>query len=172
MYKFMLAASGTMAALALLAGITAATPAQAATAATHCHWSTKEFNLPEKPDMTVQLDICIHREPKSGAYYEYDVYLSEAKWDALPFFGGKRFNHFTVNLRGERGSTRESNGYPYDLNFNESASGSRGYYYTEGGVQLLSTAATGWTADGYVSYDIASDGKGSALWQLHGTESV
>lgn len=171
MRKGMLAAGGTVAACALFAGIAMATPAQAATT-THCAWTTKMFNLPGKPDMKIELDICIHREPESGGWYTYDVFLNEAKWDALPIFPGKRFNHFTVYLRGEHGATRHSNGQPYYLNFNESASGSRDYYYTDGGVQFLSTIGTGWTADGYVSYDVANDGKPAATWQLNGTASV
>ena len=166
----MLAAAGTSAALALLAGITAATPAQAATASTHCAWTTKKFDLPGlQPNIKVEVDICIHREPKAGSYYTYDVYLNEVKWSAFPGFSHKRFNFFDVNLRGEHGTWHEAT--TYYPNLNGPASGEQTYYDGDGS-QFVSSAATGWTADGYVAYDIANDGRGSAHWQLHGTASV
>lgn len=173
-------AASALGASVVLGGVAVASPAQAATT-TRCHTSTKSFNLPSKPDVTVSLNICA-RSWTQGGFHHYRAWLNKASWNgSLWFIGGTRFHAFNVNMRLEHGTKRipscNSSGV-CTLNsltsvINDNESGSRSYSSTgHGSVGRNSKSATSWVADATVDFDIAGDGTGWRSWDLHGTAAV
>jgi hypothetical protein len=176
------AAACTIAAAVTLGGTLAlAAPAQAA-GTTQCKTSSKSFPLPGKPDVRVNLNICIQYTGSSGGYRYYKAWLNKASWDGTSWYtGGKRFNHFSVLMYAQSGSTTVKN---CSYGICEQRDVSSAINNSERGSQTYSSGASGygiayvktkkryWTADATAYYDIADDGKPTASWGLGGTASV
>ncbi|WP_329155822.1 hypothetical protein OIU91_41300 (plasmid) [Streptomyces sp. NBC_01456] len=175
------AASAIAAAVAIGGSVTLAAPAQAA-ATTHCKTSSKNFDLPGKPDVKVSLNICIKYTGSSGGYRHYKAWVNKASWEGNSFYiGGKRFNDFSILMRAEHGSTKVEN-CNYGIceersvsgEINDSNSGSKTFATGASGYgeAYVKTKSKNWTADATAYVDIADDGKGSKAWGLTGTSAV
>lgn len=152
-------------ALAAVAGIMTAVPIAPAQAATvKCSaWQSKSFDLPNKPDITVSIAVCIH---KDGNYrHGYFLY----KWPATTLFG-KRFDKFVLKPRLERYDTDIKLG-SCDITgvINDSSRAYAGRCVTP---TSNSSAQGGWTGDGSVTYNIDADGLGDRGWSLTGSPAV
>ncbi|MEJ8654801.1 hypothetical protein WKI65_43885 [Streptomyces sp. MS1.AVA.3] len=167
----------------VILGGTMAGPAQAAdsthgvraASTTKCHTSTKTFDLPSKPDITMKATICAKYRGSWGGYRHYMTWLHKVSWDGSWFNPGTRFNDLYFSTRAEHGSdhrgTHEANDMRSEVNNNSSGSKTfktGAYAY---GVTYVTTKKKNWTADGYAVYD-ANNGKGTRTWQLHGTAAV
>ncbi|MFD3424330.1 hypothetical protein [Streptomyces decoyicus] len=168
-----LAASAVGASI-LLSGVAMASPAQAASS-TKCHTTTKTFDLPSKPDLTVKATLCAKYNGKWGGYRHYQTWLHKVSWDGSWWNPGTRFDDLYFGTRAEHGHDHRSSGEVNDIRteVNNKASGSK--VFTSGpsgyGVTYVKTKKTNWTADGYAKFN-ANDGKGTRTWQLHGTAAV
>jgi hypothetical protein len=173
-----MATAATTGALLFGGAVATAGNAQAAPT-TQCKTSTKSFDLPGKPDVTVSVKICIQYTGTSSGYRDYSAWVSKASWDGTSsFIGGTRFNSFSIHMRAEHGSTKVTNcsndiceNRDISSEINGSEKGSK--TFTNGyGMVYVKTKKKTWTADGYAYPDIASDGKSGKTWELNGTASV
>lgn len=169
--------ASALGATVVLGGLSMAGPAQAASS-THCKTTTKTFNLPSKPDVSVSAKICAKYTKTSGGYRHYRAWVSKVSWDGTQWFiGGTRFNDFLIDLRLEHGKkTRVGTSDASDKNvaseINNNESGSVSFSPGHYGSVDIATKKTRWTADATVDYDISGDGKGYKAWGLHGTAAV
>ncbi|MER0476973.1 hypothetical protein ABR737_01140 [Streptomyces sp. Edi2] len=169
-------AASAVGASVILGGVALAGPAQAATT-TQCHTTTKSFDLPSKPDVTVRAKICVKDTGTYGGYHHYKAWLSKVSWDGSWWNPGTRFNDFYFNVGAQHGShgAWKSSGESNDVRseINDNSSGSKSFSSGAGGygVTYVTTKQRGWTADGYAVFD-ANDGRGARTWQLHGTAAV
>lgn len=148
-----------------LAGALAlATPAGADTVA--CRTNHKKFSLPHKPDLNVDVNLCVIRESQSG---RLRAYTSIRWWPTTTLPGGTRFNDFVIKLRLERhDKIKKSASYDVVVPINTERNSARNYY----GVWVSSPPRGGWSADGVVVYDIHDDGLGDVVWNLTGSSVI
>ena len=181
MRKFKLAALAGLAALSMAVGFTGTANAGVLYQPhpTHCAKTTKTFNLPYKPDMTITMELCIER----ASTHSYFTWIDYAKWSTPWYDGGAKPRFYYVhsyvhgqNLDGTvvRGPSNNGSGQPnaeQTWDFNEK-DGSRTYQpYGGWGCVGWSSSKSGWFAGANVYYDIVGDGKGEQVWHLHPTLS-
>lgn len=146
-------------------GVAVASPAQAAI--TECGpVNTRNFNLPGKPDITVDVIVCVEN---NGADYRaawFNIYWRGPVGSTL---FGDRFNFFKADVWLEKAQVIK-----------------RTYSCDHTGVinNLDDDADTclmpfkhgesdgSWTGDGYIYYDIKDDGKDPVVWSLTGSPHV
>ncbi|MFK0295229.1 hypothetical protein ACIQU6_32820 [Streptomyces sp. NPDC090442] len=98
------AAASALGASVALAGFATAAPAQAASPTT-CRVTTKSFNLPGKPDVTVSASICARYTGSWGGYRHYRAWLGRVEWTGDAWWiGGKRFSDFSFYVKAHHGS--------------------------------------------------------------------
>ena len=140
--------------------------------ASHCHKSSKTFNLPNKPDMTVTLELCIDEMAHEGNTYWFRADIDYAKWSASPYIQtGKRFNYFHVyaSARNANSGRVVPNQYGNTFNFNASPNGYRYYSPQMTGwadTEWASPGRSGWYATANAYVDISGDGKPAIPWHL------
>lgn len=154
----------TTAAVVLAVGSVIAVPAAHADTV-KCSKNVKKFNLPDKPDVTVTVNLCIKRSSSNGRITAY----ASMKWDGS-WPRGTRFNDFDFLLLLERYDvTKERFTFPMDTAINSTTDGTRNFVP---GLYRDRTARGGWSADGVITYDIAGDGDGNKLWILTGSPVI
>lgn len=144
------------------AALTAA-PTQAAPE-TCTDWQDKEFST-SGLDTDVSIKLCVTKYggniPEHGAY-------AYTKWGDGG--GARKFDNFDVHVRLERNNTVYANGtcdYTGEVNADSSGGPKRCF----GGADT-SPRAGGWTADGYVAYNLDADGEGGTTWSLRGSPQI
>ncbi|MGZ0148697.1 hypothetical protein ACXJJ3_16610 [Kribbella sp. WER1] len=152
-----LAASVAFAAVTTL-GVT---PASAATA---CRTNVKSVSLPGKPDVKFTVQLCVSG---SGTYRHAQAKLS---WTGnYGFIGGTRFNLVYLGLRLEQhDAERASTSSYYTASIDAQYSGS----VTIGATKTGSLSAGGWSADGFLQYDVTDDGRSGYTWELYGSPLI
>jgi hypothetical protein len=148
------------------------TPANASTTTTDtCKTSSKKFNLPNKPDVTVNVKICLTRTINDYGRRMFEAEAYKVSWSGSNPLSMDRFNKFSVKVQVERYNKYKvgSNSVSFASDINHKSSGSdypsnHVYAHTD-----YSTLKNGWTTDGIVKYDITGDGKGTMTWDLAGT---
>jgi hypothetical protein len=152
-------------AVAAVVGVTSAAalavPAQASPR--ECYSNERSFALPHKPDVTVLITLCVQR---AGTIVNA---RADVSWTGrLGVTGGKRFNDFIIHVNAERNDTvKKSATFNQTNSLNSQYSNSRSL-----GTYADGDPKGGWSADGYVTVDIAGDGAGNYRWDLHGTPVV
>lgn len=153
-----------------LTGVLAATttltpaPAQAAAAEACTGWQHKEFPT-SGFNTDVSVKLCVTKY--SGGTPEHGAY-AYVKWSDGG--GARKFDNFDVRIRLERHDADQAAGacdYTSEINGN-SAGGPR-YCF---GAAHVSSLDGGWTADGYVAYNLDADGEGGKTWSLHGSPQI
>ncbi len=144
------------------AALTAA-PAQAAPE-TCTGWQHKEFPT-SGYNTDVYLKLCVTKYggniPEHGAY-------AYTRW--RDGGGTRKFDNFDVRVRLERHNTDYARGtcdYTSEINADSSGGPKRCF----GGADT-SPRDGGWTADGYVAYNLDDDGEGGKTWSLHGSPQI
>jgi hypothetical protein len=135
-----------------------------ASAAEQCNTNTRSLNLPGKPDVTLNITLCVSG---SGSYRQAMAYFS---WSGhYGYIGGTRLNSMWLQIRLERydGVQAAASSY-YTAAVDAQYSGS----VSIGALKKGSLLTGGWTADGTVRYDITDDGLGSTTWQLTGSPFI
>lgn len=161
--------ASVLATLAVAAGIVFAVGSPAQASVTECtDWGTNEktFDLPGKPDVTANAIVCIEN---NGADY-YAAWIT-VYWDGGPVeLYGDRFDKFQPEVYRERNQQIQGPVYSCDFtgeinNLTESS---------DTCLQPFRHYSTGgrWTGDGWIVYNINSDGNGDYYWYLTGSPSV
>lgn len=123
----------------------------------------KSFDLPGKPDVWVGIILCIDRTSAGNGHA-----FANIQWDGS-FLGGKRFDKFELQVRIERyDSVFDDARCSFTTPLNNRIEGGGEC----GGAVWTSSAKGGWSADGTVTYNVNSDGKGDMTWELHGSPLV
>ncbi|WP_198667765.1 hypothetical protein [Glycomyces dulcitolivorans] len=161
--------ASVLATLAIAAGIVFAVGSPAQARVVECtDWDTNEktFNLPGKPDVTVNAIVCIEN---NGADY-YAAWIT-VYWDGGNVnLYGDRFDKFKPEVYRERNQKIQGTVYSCDFtgeinNLTEASDDCLQpfkYYNTNGS----------WTGDGWIIYNINDDGNGDYYWYLTGSPSV
>ncbi|SCL50572.1 hypothetical protein GA0070606_1656 [Micromonospora citrea] len=146
----------TASAALLGAALVSATPAQAATSCSA--EQHKEMDTPGA-NVDVYIKLCFRSH--------YNDAMAYVRWaDA----GGYEFDNFDLHLRLERNDAvvgMDSFDLTDEIN-NWGASDSIELY----GAPTSVTSGSGWSADGYVKYNIDGDGKGDFTWSLTGSPEI
>lgn len=162
----------------LLSAVAAATSLSLLTAtAAHAYESaaestTKSFNLPNKPDVTITIRLGVWG-PVDGRLRHQAL----VTWDGtLNYVGGKRFHHFIIDVRSEKyvnGADKIWGRVQCDITdgLNSLEHGEAHCPYFSTYDSAVTTSRT-WSTDGDVSYDIADDGNGTFGWGLAGTPRI
>ena len=135
-----------------------------ANAAEQCNTNSRSLDLPGKPDITLNITLCVSG---SGSYRQAMAYFS---WSGhYGYIGGTRLNSMWLQIRLERYDVvQASDSSYYTSSVDAQYSGS----VSIGAQKTGSLAAGGWSADATVGYDITDDGLGSTTWQLTGSPLI
>jgi hypothetical protein len=156
-------------AAALAAATTAVLLATApsASAAQACTHNKKDFDLPNKPNLSVGIKLCVwtHGARSDGVSGHANI-----AWGSWAGLGGKRFDSFILTLRLERGN-RQVRIRPCDIT-HEINRDTDGDYFCGPSDTARKGRYSNWTIDGFVRYRIAGAGHGFQTWQLTGTPQI
>lgn len=142
-------------------------PASADSEACTRKQSTGSISLPNKPDVTIDVTVCISYARTASGYINNYFATLRVEWRGGPAIG-KRFDGFRVETRVERNDgVKKKVTCDYTSLINRDRSHSitcnAGVRYQKG---------KGWTADGAIFYDPDADGKGGTVKKLRGSPSL
>lgn len=165
-FRLATAAASALVLAGTLTGTAAMTavPAQAAAREACTGWQHKEFPT-SGFNTDVSIKLCVEKDTH-GHHLAY----ADVKWRDGGGGGiNLKFDNFDVRYRLER----------YDADYADKACDltSEIYWNSSGSDSCLPAYSTsqrdgGWTADGYVAYNLDDDGKGGKKWSLHGSPQI